>query len=71
MVKGKGAMHLDGDFSREYPQHERFTLRQGEQWTVVERGPRYINSYEVTEFDEKGRTWLESLERKEPKETTP
>jgi hypothetical protein len=65
VVKARDVMHLDGDFSQDFPTPERFTIKQGDQWTLVERGPRYVNSYEVTAFDETGRAWLERLQRTE------
>ena len=65
MVKGRGAMHLDGDFSRDFPVPERFSIWQAGHWTVVMRGPRYINTYEIVEFDADGRAWLERIQRTE------
>lgn len=63
MVKGRSAMHLDGDFAGDFPSPERFTLKRDDEWTVIERGPRYVNSIEVTEFDAQGLAWLERMRR--------
>ena len=59
MVKARAMMNLDGDFSKDFPTPQRFTQRMGDEWTVVERGPSYVNTYAVTEFDASGLAWLE------------
>lgn len=65
MIKGRGVMHLDGDFKRDYPEHEVFSLRVGKDWTIVKRGPSYVNRYDVSEFDEAGERWLIEHNRSE------
>jgi hypothetical protein len=59
MIKARGTLFLDGDFSREHPKPEAVAFQSGDVWTVVKRGPSYSNTYEVQEYDAAGLAWLE------------
>jgi hypothetical protein len=48
-------------------QSGQYTYRQGNKWYIVQRGPGYSNTYEVTDHDEQG---LALLLRDEIKEET-
>lgn len=71
MIKGHGVMFLDGDYHREYPNHEVIAINDGARWTVVRRGPTYLNQYAVTEFDADGLVWLEAHRPKAGAPTVP
>jgi hypothetical protein len=58
MIKGKRVLSLDGNFRKQHPIPEKVSHREGAQWFVTERGPRYSNVIRVTEFDEAGLEWL-------------
>lgn len=55
VVKKRLFQALDGKF--DYPV-EKFSLRSGPTWYIVERGPRYSNTYEVLEFNAAAEKWL-------------
>ncbi len=68
-ISGRGESFLDGDFRDQWPKPESFSLKSGDQWTVVKRGPTYCNTYEVTAFDDAGKAWLEANNRRPTPET--
>lgn len=68
MIKGIGVSLLDGSF--QYQPHK-FSVKIGGTWHVVLRGQRYVNTYEVMEYDEAGLAWLEKNEAKEAEAPTP
>lgn len=45
--------------------YETYTYRRGNTWFIVRSGPKYSNTFRVTEFDEHGKAELESREKKE------
>lgn len=63
MIQGQNVVHLYGSFKREYPVPEKYSFRDGDKWFVVSRGPKYINQYRVTKFDDAGERWLKQNER--------
>lgn len=65
MIKGRAVTNLDGNFKKEYPEHVFHTSRDEKgTWFVTRAGPRYLNVYEVTEFDEAGEKVLLEAEQK-------
>lgn len=62
MIKARALMHLDGSYKRQFPEPTVWSSRDGPNWVVTKAGPRYFNVYEVTEYDEEGRRWLEERE---------
>jgi len=64
MIKGHGVMHLDGDFKKDFPEPiVRSSRDESGKWSVTKAGPRYVNVYEVTEYDEEGEQYLRKVER--------
>lgn len=66
MIKGRNVMCLDGNFKKESPAPEAISYLVGDKWFVVKHGPRYVCTYEVTEYDEEGARWLEGKRRDLP-----
>jgi hypothetical protein len=59
MIKARGTMFLDGDFKKAHPTPGVHSYRDEDgKWSVTKFGPRYVNVYEVTEFDADGERWL-------------
>ena len=65
MIRYRAVMHLDGAYKREFPEPVAFSTRDGPKWMLTKAGPRYLNVYEVIEFDDVGRRWLEANERRD------
>lgn len=63
MIRGRSVSHLDGSFQKTQPTHDSVSHRAGGKWYVTKRGPRYINVYEILEFDAEGLAWLEANEQ--------
>jgi hypothetical protein len=63
VIKGRGIMHLDGNFKKDHPEHTVHSRRDEKgTWFVTRAGPRYLNVYEVTEFDDVGLEQLQKME---------